>query len=199
MLQVPVLIEGMRLRLRRSTPADAATTFAIACDPEVMRYLEWPAPQCLADTQDFLDGCAARWHGGAEHHWMIELKAMDLALGCIGCRISGHAADFGYFLARAHWGQGYATEAAGLLVGWLRRQGGIVRISATTDADNQASASVLRKLGLQQEGVLRKATVRPNIGLNNGANNGPKVGPNLSAAPRDTALFASVQSDGTSA
>ena len=195
MLQVPVLIEGVRLRLRRSTPADAASTFAIACDPEVMRYLEWPAPQRLADTQEFFDGCAARWQSGAEYHWMIELKAGGLALGCIGCRIKGHAADFGYFLDRKHWGQGYATEAARLLVGWLQRQGSIVRISATTDADNQASASVLRKLGLQQEGVLRKATVRPNFGPNINLKNGPK----LSTAPRDTALFASVQSDGTSA
>ena len=195
MLQVPVLIEGVRLRLRRSTPADAATTFVIACDPEVMRYLEWPAPQCLADTQEFFDGCAARWQSGAEYHWMIELKASEQALGCIGCRIKGHAADFGYFLGRKHWGQGYATEAAQLLVGWLQRQGSVVRISATTDAANQASASVLRKLGLQQEGVLRKATVRPNIGPNINL----KSGPNLSAAPRDTALFASVKPDGTSA
>ena len=186
MLQVPVLIEGVRLRLRRSTPADAPATYDMARDPEVMRYMEWPAPQRPADTQDFFDGCAARWHSGAEYHWMIELKA-GAAVGCIGCRIKGHAADFGYFLARASWGQGYATEAAGLLVGWLRRQGGIVRIGATTDTDNAASAAVLHKLGLQREGVMRRATVRPNFG------------PHTRSAPRDTVLFASVQSDGTSA
>ena len=176
MLQVPVLIEGARLRLRRSTPADAAATYPIARDPEVMRYMEWPAPQCLADTQAFFDGCAARWQSGAEYHWMIELKA-DAAVGCIGCRMKGHAANFGYFLARASWGQGYATAAAGLLVNWLRRQDGIVRIGATTDADNSASAAVLHKLGLQREGLMRRATVRPNIG----------------PAPRDTALFASIK------
>ena len=184
-VQVPVLIEGVRLRLRRSTPADAAATFDMAGDPEVMRYMEWPAPQRLADTQDFFDGCAARWHSGAEYHWMIELKAGATVncIGCIGCRIKGHAADFGYFLARAQWGQGYATEAAGLLVNWLRRQGSIVRIGATTDADNSASAAVLQKVGLQREGLMRKATVRPNIG----------------PAPRDTALFASVKTEGTPA
>ena len=176
MLQVPVLIEGARLRLRRSTPADAAATYPIARDPEVMRYMEWPAPQCLADTQAFFDGCAARWQSGAEYHWMIELKA-DAAVGCIGCRMKGHAANFGYFLARASWGQGYATAAAGLLVNWLRRQDGIVRIGATTDADNSASAAVLHKMGLQHEGLMRRATVRPNIG----------------PAPRDTALFASIK------
>ena len=185
-LQVPVVIEGMRLRLRRSTPADAAAAYEIARDPEVMRYMEWPAPQRLADTQHFFDGCAARWQTGAEYHWMIESKADGSAIGCIGCRIKGHAADFGYFLARTAWGQGYASEAAGLLVNWLRRQDSIVRIVATTDAANSACAAVLMKVGLQREGLMRKATVRPNF---DGA---PKD------TPRDTLLFASVKPDGTS-
>ena len=185
-LQVPVLIEGVRLRLRRSTPADAAATFNWVSDPEVMHYMEWPAPQRLADTQDFFDGCAARWQSGAEYHWMVERKA-GAAVGCISCRIHGHAADFGYFLARESWGQGFASEAAGLLVNWLRRQGSIVRIGATTDIDNHASAAVLQKVGLKREGLMRSATVRPNIG------------PPFNNTPRDTLLFASVRPDWTPA
>ena len=69
---------------------------------------------------------------------------------------------------------------------WLRRQVSIVRIVATTDAANSASAAVLQKVGLQREGVMRKATVRPNF---DGA---PKD------TPRDTVLFASVKPDRTS-
>lgn len=178
-LRVPVLIEGVRLRLRRSTPADAEAVFAVATDPEVMRHMEWPMPRALAETRSYLEGCAARWQAGTEHHWMIELKPQGPAIGCIACRIKGHAADVGYFLARDHWGRGLATEAAQLLVGWLQRQPGIVRVWATTDAGNAGSAAVLRKAGLQPEGILRKATVRPQIG----------------PAPRDTALYAWVAPD----
>lgn len=193
---VPVLIEGVRLRLRRSTPADAAATFAIVSDPDVMRHLDWPAPRQADETQAYFDGCAARWQAGVEHHWMIELKQpvppqgaqegrgqRQPVIGSIACRIQGHAADFGYFLARAHWGRGHATEAAGLLVGWLQRQSRIVRIWATTDVRNAASAAVLRKAGLQLEGVMRKATLRPN------------EGPGLADRPRDTALYAWVKPD----
>ncbi len=178
-LRVPVLIEGVRLRLRRSTPADAEAVFAMATDPELMHHMEWPMPRALAETRAYLDGCASRWQAGTEHHWMIELKPQGPAIGCIACRIRGHAADFGYFLARAHWGHGHATEAAQLLVGWLQRQRGIVRIWATTDADNTRSAAVLRKAGLQPEGLMRRATVRPQRG----------------AAPRHTALHAWAASD----
>jgi [ribosomal protein S5]-alanine N-acetyltransferase len=180
-LKAPVLIEGVRLRLRRSTPADAAWTFRAANDSELMRYMDWPAHRDESDARAYLEGCAARWGAGTEFHWIIERKPGGESIGAIACRPRGQAADFGYFLARAHWGQGLGTEAAQLLVGWLQRQSGIVRIWATADTANTRSAAVLKKAGLVLEGVMRKATVRPNIG----------------GAPRDTALFAWVRADAT--
>jgi len=174
---VPVLIEGARLRLRRSTPADAQATFDAARDPDVMRYMDWPAHRSVQDASDYLAACAQRWHDGSEYHWVIERKPDAGTIGAVSCRVKGHAADFGYLLAHAHWGHGYATEAAGLVVGWLRRQPTVLRIWATTDADNRRSAAVLGKVGLQREGVMRKATLRPNIG----------------GGPRDTLLYASVK------
>ena len=179
MLKAPVLIEGVRLRLRRSSPDDAAAVFLAAHDAEVMRFMDWPAHRSEADARSYLEGCVARWELGSEYHWVIEAKPGREMLGAIACRVREHAADFGYFVARDRWGQGLATEAAGLLVSWLRRQGSIVRIWATTDDDNRASARVLQKLELKLEGVMRKATRRPNIG----------------GAPRDTALYAWTRDD----
>ena len=183
MLKVPVLIEGVRLRLRRSTPADAAWTFAAANDGEVMRYMDWPALRAEAEARAYLEGCAARWDAGSEFHWVIEAKPQGQAIGAMACRPKGHAVDFGYFLARAHWGQGLGTEAAQLLVGWLQRQASIWRIWATADADNLRSAAVLLKAGLVREGVMRKASIRPNI-------NTLHPSPGQANMPRDTALFA---------
>ncbi len=178
-LRAPVVIEGVRLRLRRSTPDDAAATYRLANNIEVMHYMEWPSNGSVQETRRYLEGCAARWDAGTEFHWMVELKAAGEVLGSISCRVRGHEVDFGYLLAQVHWGRGYGSEAAALLVGWLRRQHSIVRIWATTDSENARSAAVLRKAGLQLEGVMRKATLRPNIG-------GP---------PRDTALYAWVRDD----
>lgn len=184
MLKVPVLIEGVRLRLRRSTPADAAWTFAAANDAEVMRYMDWPALRAEAEARAYLEGCATRWDAGSEFHWVIEAKPQGQAIGTIACRPKGHAVDFGYFLARAHWGQGLGTEAAQLLVGWLQRQVSIWRIWATADADNTRSAAVLLKAGLVREGVMRKASIRPNFMA---TAHGSSI---QASTPRDTALFA---------
>lgn len=163
-LNPPVLIEGVRLRLRRSTPADAPWTYAAANHPDVMRHMDWPAHRGVEDAHAYLDGCAARWAAGTEFHWVIEHKAQGQPIGAMACRPKGHAVDFGYFLGRAHWGQGLGTEAAQLLVGWLQRQPEVLRIWATCDADNVASAAVLHKAGLVFEGRLRRATLRPNRG-----------------------------------
>ena len=189
MLKVPVLIEGVRLRLRRSTPDDAAATFRAAQDAEVMRYLDWPAHRAVADARVYLEGCAARWDAGTEFHWVIEGKPQSNAIGAIACRPKGHAVDFGYFMARAHWGQGLGTEAAQLLVGWLQRQATIWRVWATADADNTRSAAVLLKAGLLREGVMRKASIRPNFLT-------AEPSPGQTNTPRDTALFAWARESG---
>jgi RimJ/RimL family protein N-acetyltransferase len=175
----PALIEGLRLRLRRTLPDDAATLFALLDDAEVMRLLDWPHPGSVAETRVHLQAVDERWQRGQEHQYLVVRKADGVALGTIAFRPRGHAADFGYVLGRAHWGQGHGTEAATLLAGWLRRQPVLQRLWATCDAGNGASARVLEKAGLAREALMRKASVRPNLG----------------GAIRDTLLYAWVRDD----
>jgi [ribosomal protein S5]-alanine N-acetyltransferase len=173
-LNPPDSLIGSTVRLRRSTPADAEAVFRAASDPEVMRFMDWPAHKSVADAESYMNGCADRWASGDEYHWVIEDKAGGPLLGCIACRVRGHAADFGYFFARSAWGKGLASEASSLLVAWLKQQPSILRIWATTDIENLRSAKVLERVGLQREGVLRMASYRPNIG----------------GLPRDTLVYA---------
>ena len=172
-LQAPELLCGARLRLRRSVMADAPFVHRVASDAEVTRYMVWPRHAALAEAEDFLAGTAAGWASGRDLHWMIETSADAAPVGCLGCRLNGNVADFGYFLAPQAWGLGYATEACLVLIAWLRGCG-ITRVEATTDHENLRSAAVLERAGLVREGVRRAATHRPNLG-------GP---------PRDTLLYA---------
>lgn len=176
---VPVLIEGVRLRLKRAAPGDAGTLFALVDDAELMRYMDWPRASSVGETRTHLEGAERRWAAGTEHQYLIVEKAGGTAIGSISFRPHAHAVDFGYLIGRAHWGRGFGSEAAALLVGWLQRQDGLVRIWATCDADNTRSAAVLVKAGLQFEGRLRRATVRPNIG----------------GGPRDTLMYAWVREE----
>jgi RimJ/RimL family protein N-acetyltransferase len=63
-------------------------------------------------------------------------------------------ADIGYEIAPAHWGKGYATEAAIVMVRLGFGEWGLHRVSAWCVADNLGSARVLEKAGLKLEGRL---------------------------------------------
>jgi [ribosomal protein S5]-alanine N-acetyltransferase len=60
----------------------------------------------------------------------------------------------GYVFHRDFWSQGYATEAAGLLVSFGFDRLNLRRITATCHPDNRASARVLQKVGLRYQGRL---------------------------------------------
>lgn len=69
--------------------------------------------------------------------------------------IANRSGTIGYIVHPDYWGQGVATEAATCLIddGFNRLK--LHRIWATCDSRNIASAKVLKKIGMQQEGRLR--------------------------------------------
>ncbi|MGH8991667.1 MAG: GNAT family N-acetyltransferase [Acidimicrobiia bacterium] len=57
-------------------------------------------------------------------------------------------AQVGYSVVEPSWGQGYASEALGALVGHLFGEVGVERITAETLVDQVASRRVIEKAGL---------------------------------------------------
>ena len=95
----PETIRTGSVVLRRATPADAPDLYAIAHDPEVMRFMDWPMPSQPQDTQRHLEGAVLNWDAGLEYQWVILEHSGGECVGTISCRPQGHAAAFGYFLA----------------------------------------------------------------------------------------------------
>ncbi|MFO1219280.1 MAG: GNAT family protein [Burkholderiaceae bacterium] len=179
LLQPPERLEGEGVRLRRSAPQDAPAMFRAAHDPEVMRYMDWPLQMAQGEAWAFLDAAPQRWRDALEFHWMIEPAAGAEPVGCLSCRPKGHAVDLGIFLARDAWGHGWATGALKLLLAWLMQRPAVWRITASVDVDNERAAAMCERAGLRREGLMRCATVRPNLGRE----------------PRDAWLYALARSD----
>lgn len=59
--------------------------------------------------------------------------------------------EVAYLFARAHWGKGYATEAATAMRDRALGELGLSRLIALIDHGNEASKNVARKLGLAYE------------------------------------------------
>jgi ribosomal-protein-alanine N-acetyltransferase len=64
-------------------------------------------------------------------------------------------AEMGYAIARKHWGNGYATEAARAVVDWAFETFCVAKVSSEANVDNKRSWRVMERIGMTREGVLR--------------------------------------------
>lgn len=91
-------------------------------------------------------------------HFLITLPTCTRAADIIGCvglaRIDGQT-ELGYWIAREHWGHGYASEAVRAVVG-LARTLGHRRLVAGHFAENPAAGRVLHKAGFRPTGQIRQ-------------------------------------------
>ena len=158
--------EGLRLATERLglrpwtlAEADVRSAFAIFGDREVTRFLT----RHEVDLDGQRRGLARLIEGSrsfpAGLGWFALERRSDGAV--IGCGIlkpledSGPEIEVGYHLARAHWGQGYATEAARALLRHGFETLGLPRIVAVVDPENARSLAVVARLGMRPEGAIR--------------------------------------------
>lgn len=145
-------------------PADALHIFeAYAQDPEVARYMTWPPHTNVETTMRFVAFCLDNWERQAAFPWVIVARDSGTLVGMVEARIRVPAIDVGYVLARPYWGKGLMTEAVRSVVDWALAQPGVYRVWATCDIDNERSARVLERVGMQREGILRRWIMHPNI------------------------------------
>jgi len=88
----------------------------------------------------------------------VVLKANGELIGNCGIRkdfASAQEADMGYELSPDQWGRGYATEAARAILRFGFTSLGVHRVGSCCVPENTASAHMLEKIGMRQEGHLR--------------------------------------------
>lgn len=157
-----MFIRSERLFLRPGWPEDWTELFTLIDDEAVVRGLsQAPWPYRADDARAF----AARVQDGQHPHFFVTRPGADGAelIGCVGLLGADHADGdaasvqpplLGYWIARRHWGKGYATEATQALLG-LAATLGHRRIEARHFIDNLASRRVLQKLGFRPTGEIR--------------------------------------------
>lgn len=160
-LPTPTLLTT-RLRLRPVTPADDDALFALHTDVRVLRYWDAPPWRDLSQAHRFVAKSREMSEDGTGARLVIEALSDRRFIGwCSLTRWSPihRSAALGYCLAQDGWGHGYATEAAGALLGWAFETLDLNRVQAEADTRNRASARVLEKLGFVLEGTLREDCV----------------------------------------
>ena len=149
-----MFIRSERLFLRPGWPEDWEELLTLIGDEAVVRNLATaPWPYTGDHAREFL----LRPRDRLLPHFFITLPTQEGArlVGSIGLGRDGEDVELGYWIARAQWGQGYATEAVRAVLN-LCRAIGHRRIIASHFADNPASGRVLEKAGFRTTGATRQ-------------------------------------------
>ena len=161
-------IDTARLCLRKARMEDAPAMFRNwASDPEVTRFLTWPAHSSREVTAAVLRAWIGEYENPAFYQWMIEWKDTGEAIGAISVvrqRDDLELAEIGYCIGKSWWHSGVMTEALRAVLGFLFSEVGLNRIEARHDIRNPHSGGVMLNCGMQYEGRSRQAD-RNNQGL----------------------------------
>lgn len=157
-LELPRL-RGPRLDLRWLDASDSPALYEIFADPDVTRYWSSPPLAGLEGAEALVEDVHRSYAGREAFEWAIWLRETEQLAGT--CTIyhfewEQNRAEIGFALARRFWGQGFATEALSLLIGFAFETLGFRRLEADVDPDNERSIRALEKQGFRREGILRE-------------------------------------------
>ena len=144
------------LRPMRADDWEAIHSFAGL--QEVYRYQAWEA-NTAEQTREYVADAAAAFEDPAQTRFY--LSAVHPREHIVGlAQVTIHSAEWrcaeiGYTVHPDHWGRGFGTMIAHLVVDYAFRELGMHRVQATCDPRNVASAGILRKVGMTHEGTLR--------------------------------------------
>ncbi len=161
-------IETDRLILRKLSVDDAEDMYRNwANDPEVTKYLTWPAHDSVEVTKNILSMWSEEYSKENYYQWGIELKSIDEVIGTIsvvGMREEIDKVHIGYCIGKRWWHQGIMTETLGAIIDFFFNEVGCNRIESRHDTNNPHSGEVMKKCGMKLEGVKRDADIN-NQGL----------------------------------
>ena len=153
-----------RLSLRPWRGGDAAALHRLLNDWEVIRTLAVvPFPYSRENADEWVASAAQQLAEGEAYQLAITGTdgGTELLVGGIGLRLnrSMRTAELGYWVGRAYWGHGVASEAAMRLVRWALANLDIERVEASVATENGASMAVLRRIGFRHVGDAMKMSV----------------------------------------
>jgi RimJ/RimL family protein N-acetyltransferase len=134
-------------------PDDWPGFHAIASDPEVMRYIGEGTPWLEERSRQFVERQMGLYRERGYCLWKLLPTTGRPIVGFCGLQPLPGTPDIeiGWWLARACWGMGMATEAARATLRDGFERIGLTRIVAIAQPANIASIRIMQKLGMQFE------------------------------------------------
>lgn len=162
-------LETERLILRPVEARDVDAFAPYLADPEVVRFIGGE-PMSRREVEERIALWRDRFSRDGFGHFALVRREDGCIVGRCGllvwtvpgweittrAEVTGeYEIEVGWMLGRAHWGHGYATEAARAVCGLAFGELGLERLISLIADANIASAAVAKRLGMTVEGATR--------------------------------------------
>ncbi|RIW34006.1 N-acetyltransferase [Bacillus salacetis] len=152
-------IQSERLTFRPYTEEDFDFLMALLADPEVVKFIGSGKVRDEQGGRDFLSWIYNTYKAGRNMGLQVLVRKEDSVpighAGLVPQKIDGeNELEIGYWIARRHWGEGYATEAAASLLDHGRNALGRHRFISLIQPENTASEKVAERIGMHLEKVI---------------------------------------------
>jgi RimJ/RimL family protein N-acetyltransferase len=150
------MIETRRLRLRPCTDADKPAFATLLNTPVMMAELG--GVRSAAEIDALVDKRIADQAAHGCCYWAVERRDTGALIGSAGIRVASNYPgapvagmyEIGWRIAEAHWGKGYAREAAEASIAWGWANTAIDQIGAWTTIGNARSWGLMERLGMRR-------------------------------------------------
>jgi len=143
--------------------SDSEEVLALFSDSRVLEFYDMDVFTRKEEALAWIQKHRMRFDVGDGIRWAIRYKGQRPLLGTCGFNNlagQGHSGEIGYEISPANWGNGVATEAVRAIIDWAFLNGfnhPLRRIVARIMLGNEASARLLKKVGFQDEGIMKRA------------------------------------------
>ena len=158
-MEQQTVLKTQRLLLRPFSPDDADDVTRLANDRDIAantRNIPYPYMKPVAER--WIADLSERYRNGTEVTFAITHTQEHYLIGAISLMLKpvDERAELGYWIGRPYWNNGYATEAARVVVQFGFEELRLNRIYAQHLKRNPASGRILQKIGMKYEGCLRQ-------------------------------------------
>jgi [ribosomal protein S5]-alanine N-acetyltransferase len=157
-MDAPIIVcETSRLLLRHFTMDDLDSLDAMHSDPEVARFIG--GVKTREETRQRLKVWLEEYERYGFSKWAVVLRSSGELIGRCGLsleQIDGQSKwELGWTFARAHWGHGYATEAAAGAMEHCFRNRGLQHLISLIRPGNVASMRVAERIGMTYDRIVQ--------------------------------------------
>jgi len=146
------MLQTNRLILRQWNDEDLIPFAQLNADPVVMEY--FPATLSTVESDDLANTIRSLIEQRGWGLWAVEAPGRAAFIGFVGLHIPADdlpcspCVEIDWRLATAHWGKGYASEAADAALGHAFGELGLEAVVSFTAAINKRSEAVMQNIGM---------------------------------------------------